>query len=378
MDDETRRVLEAFMGRVDTETLVDRLEGQFAELPAYRRYVQPAATSAQGSDRGREAIRFNVEMVRRWVARGQGPDAAELAHLRELVRVRAQEGMPIDDGLLVYRQGARLVWEAWTAIADPSEQRALLDVAEIVFDYVNIVTDAFASAYNTDETPTVTEDRRARDLLERLLAPSGLGAEDAHRAEQLAFPLAESYVAFVATHGAGGARQHGELARRLRAAGHLASSDGERVAGLAVSAPTWPALHAGEDLLVAVAGPFPRAALSDALVDLNAQLSVGVGHGHHGVLSDGDYLAQTLMVAAPRHAHRIQRQVLVGLVEHPDLVATLRALVDADFDRARAAAALSVHRNTMLYRAGRIEQLTGLNLNSAHDRGLIWLATLDR
>ena len=66
-----------------------------------------------------------------------------------------------------------------------------------------------------------------------------------------------------------------------------------------------------------------------------------------------------------------------GPLDRPDavdLAATLRCLARCGFDNTAAAAALPVHRNTLLYRAARIEKLTGLSLKDQRDRTLVMLA----
>ena len=45
-----------------------------------------------------------------------------------------------------------------------------------------------------------------------------------------------------------------------------------------------------------------------------------------------------------------------------------------DFNRARTAAALPVHRNTLTNRLNRLTEITGLDVDSADGRGLLWLA----
>ena len=51
-----------------------------------------------------------------------------------------------------------------------------------------------------------------------------------------------------------------------------------------------------------------------------------------------------------------------------DLLATLRAWLSAGCSTAAAAGALVVHRNTVTYRLGRIEQLTGRSLRDSRVR----------
>ncbi|ULH14082.1 helix-turn-helix domain-containing protein (plasmid) [Deinococcus sp. KNUC1210] len=56
------------------------------------------------------------------------------------------------------------------------------------------------------------------------------------------------------------------------------------------------------------------------------------------------------------------------------LIQTVRALCEHGWAQDRAAAALAVHKNTLRYRIGRIEDLTGHSLNGADTRSLWWLA----
>jgi purine catabolism regulator len=65
--------------------------------------------------------------------------------------------------------------------------------------------------------------------------------------------------------------------------------------------------------------------------------------------------------------------VLHAVAEHEerhggDLLATLRAWLSAGCSTAAAADALVVHRNTVTYRLGRIEQLTGRSLRDSRVR----------
>jgi purine catabolism regulator len=62
-----------------------------------------------------------------------------------------------------------------------------------------------------------------------------------------------------------------------------------------------------------------------------------------------------------------------SLAEHDrktngDLVRTLDAYLEHGGALAEAAAALTVHRNTLLYRIGRIEEITGMDLKDPTQR----------
>jgi hypothetical protein len=70
------------------------------------------------------------------------------------------------------------------------------------------------------------------------------------------------------------------------------------------------------------------------------------------------------------------------LLDSPELADTVRAYLDRAGNIAQTAAALHVHRQTLYSRLGKAEQLTGLSLDSGHDRlrlhlGLIIAPLLD-
>ena len=59
---------------------------------------------------------------------------------------------------------------------------------------------------------------------------------------------------------------------------------------------------------------------------------------------------------------------------HSHLCRSLEAYIEANGRWADAAARLFVHRHTLRYRIGRIEELTGRDLTNAQDRLEFWLA----
>ena len=80
-------------------------------------------------------------------------------------------------------------------------------------------------------------------------------------------------------------------------------------------------------------------------------------------------------------AHQYLLRLYRRGIEEDELVfehSIINHLVAHGFDKSAAAAALPVHRNTLGYRAAKIERLTGLDLDATDDRGRAWLATLQR
>ena len=73
------------------------------------------------------------------------------------------------------------------------------------------------------------------------------------------------------------------------------------------------------------------------------------------------------------------RATLASLAEYDrlqdaELLKTLEAFFANLTNLTRTAQALHVHRNTLLYRLGRIAEISGLDLEDAEDRLALWLA----
>ena len=100
--------------------------------------------------------------------------------------------------------------------------------------------------------------------------------------------------------------------------------------------------------------------------------------GERGRVDPDVRLPELLLARSPRLARRLAERVFEPLVAagRPDLVQTLELLAEHGFERGATAAALPVHRNTLLQRIARIEELTGLDLDDPRDRGLVWLPPL--
>lgn len=79
------------------------------------------------------------------------------------------------------------------------------------------------------------------------------------------------------------------------------------------------------------------------------------------------------MNAANYRNHRITARAR-HLLHRAGLVPTLRAFLDCDGSWTRCAAGLHLHVNTLRYRIGRIERLTGRDLSRLEDRLDFFLA----
>ncbi|WP_370343484.1 hypothetical protein [Catenulispora sp. MAP5-51] len=118
---ELRRVLEQF----DVGVVVRRMEVGFVRLPAYTRFEWPVDRTA--------VVRWNVDLVLRWILNGIPPDGYLRSELHEFLRARAVAGQPIEDSILVYRRGARMFWEALLDLAADQDRAVLVAEADTVW-----------------------------------------------------------------------------------------------------------------------------------------------------------------------------------------------------------------------------------------------------
>ena len=352
-------VLRRIIARISLDDLVVDLERRLQELPVYRDF-EGEHTAA--------LLRWNVDQFVRWLLDGTPPD---LELLEGPIRDRLGAGMTMEDGLLIYRTAAQAGWDALVAAADDDERVALLSGADVLFGYMNAVTDVFYRA----EVPTA--EQRAHEQLERVLAGDVEG----------------EFTLFVAVLEHASAGAHAALAAELRREGALAVGEGARTAGLLARPVSWPAAA-----LVALGQPWtpaerprrrrpprrraraerrrPRPRASSPTRWTTCAPSLTSRAGGAGSSAPPTTSRSCCCARSPRHARALAETVYGPLTA--ELARTLAALVEHGFDKSAAAAALPVHRNTLNYRAAKIEQLTGLDLASPADRGRAWLGTLAR
>lgn len=145
-------------------------------------------------------------------------------------------------------------------------------------------------------------------------------------------------------------------------------------------------VSAPADGCAGLAGALREASSARRLAALRAASSPagsghGSGHGPATVATSAEADSCDLLlasVAAP--VLRTFRERLLGPVadydqrHHAELLPTLRAFLDCDGSWNACASRLYVHVNTVRYRIGRIEELTGRNLSSLPDRVDFFLA----
>ncbi len=223
-----------------------------------------------------------------------------------------------------FRREARFAWRAMVEAATDAERPALVEIADLLFEYVDRVSRIYSEVYGSAEKrrgPSA-EEEAARELLRRIAAEDETLTEDQQLAERIGFRLERAATPFVIAIPDGSAQRHAEL---------------------------------------------------------RGAVALAAGQGDSGEIEVGDYLPALMLGLSPRIAGQIRARVYSPLDgDHPELVRTLDALIKNNFEKGRVAAVLHVHRNTLRDRIARISELTGLDLEGVEGRGLAWLAWLAR
>src|SRR3984957_11808980 len=144
----------------------------------------------------------------------------------------------------------------------------------------------------------------------------------------------------------------------------------------------------GRGVVTMVAGPVARdaAGYATAFRVARGALALHLAGGLAGGFIDAGALglsALLLEIATPDVLRRFSARLLEPLEAHEqqhggDLIATLSAWLAAGCSTSAAAQALVVHRNTVTYRLGRVEQLTGRPLADSSTRLELQLALMIR
>ena len=328
-----------------------------------------------------EVVRGIQRSLRRW--RGIGPAGvippdSDLDQLRKWTRARAAEGLRLEDLLRLIGQVHQLSWQLLCDHAHSDESEVLLELAGPVAEYADRISAAVTETYLAERELLVPEEeRRTRGLLDRLSVESQLETADRELADRLGVPLQPAYSPFVIAMPGSSSDRHAALAAHLRRAGWtLAVTQSDRVVGLAWKPLDLPDLGVGPTVLLAIGDPTPRGELAAAREELDVLVEHGRRTGLRGRLKAEDYLLETLVGRSPRLAARLKDQVLAPLSDddHGELAQTLQTFLRCRFDRTATSAALHVHRNTLAYRLGRIEEITGLDLGSPRDLARVYVA----
>jgi hypothetical protein len=355
--------LRRIVARSDLDDFTERLLGTFWERPEFQR-ISPRREEV------RAWVRWNLDLVIRWLIEGKAPTEEELEVFRAHARARAADGIPPDMVPANFRRGARFAWRALLESATEEERPALLDSADLLFDFVDRVSRAYSDVYSAS-TPVAppSQELAARALLGRICADEPLVDEDHMLAEALEFDLARAARAFAIS---ASPNVGLTVAARLRQRGVLAAFEAQAVTGLSNHRLDWRSLGIEPGSVLVSSAPAIGTERGRALEEVRHVIGIALAEGRSGEVSLDDYLTELLLLRSPRVAARIRRRVYGPL--NAELARTLDLLVEHSFERGATAAALPVHRNTLRDRLNRISELTGVDLDKAGGRGLAWLA----
>lgn len=370
---DTGEAVRRIVARADLDDLTERVLDSFWDRPEYLAFRPPRAEA-------RDWVRWNIDLVLRWLVDGGPPGEADVERFRQRAKKLAREGMPADVVPANFRTGARAAWSALLEAAHPDERQALLEGADLLFDYIDRVSQVFSATYGAAEPASASgEALRAQALLQRMCTTEALIPEDLQAAERIGFELEGEHRPFALTAAGLPATHHAALAGGLRAEGVLAASEGPRVVGLAHERAPGHEIFVGSETVVAVGEPTSRADLAPVLDELRGAVDVAARRGRVGTVEVEDHVGELLLRSSPRLAARIEARVYGRLeAREPELARTLDVLIERDFDRGAAAAALPVHRNTLNNRLHRIRAITGIDVGRTEGRALAWLAWLHR
>lgn len=364
------QVIRGIVERTDLNAFAERVLETFSDRPEFVRRRPPRAQV-------QEWVRWNIDLVIRWLVEQRGPTEAELETFREQARARAADGTPADLVPANFRRAARFAWAALLEGAQEGERAALVDSADLLFEYVDQVSRIFSDVYEAAQVDS--EEQAARAVLDRIGRDQAPRPEDLAFAETISFELDRVAYPFVLAVCSGAAHDHAQLAARLRSQNVLAASEGRRVVGFAPSRDAWQLVVAENGTVVVSVG---RAAIRHergrTLDELRLAVEAALVRGRGGLVEADELLPELLLLSAPRLARRLRARVYDPLEsEYHELARTLDALIEHEFERGATAAAIPVHRNTLRDRLKRITELTGVDLETAEGRAVAWLAWLE-
>ncbi|MGW5640687.1 PucR family transcriptional regulator [Streptomyces sp. NPDC003832] len=292
---------------------------------------------------------------------------------------RAEQGLPLDALLHAFRLGGSLVWQRLveeTSRTAPEDVRLLVHVATDVWDFVDEHCTLVADAYRQAERQLAwRRENRVRLLAAALLDGTSRIADLPEAADALDLP------------------EHGRFVVVAVTGGRPAAAAGART--VAVPPGTRVHWHPGGEVdygIVLVGDEDPEGDEDPVqALDLSAPGSrIGIGNVVSGLATVGDarrladlalnmcppeggtirlteHLPEALVVSCPELGATLADRVLGPLLrlepaDRDVLLDTLSAWLTCDGSAQRAGERLYCHRNTVLNRLRRCEQLTGRSL----------------
>ncbi|MCX4773188.1 helix-turn-helix domain-containing protein [Streptomyces sp. NBC_01260] len=403
--------------------LTDRLVEALRERePAYRSAIE--ADAADIWQEVHHSLRHNVASL---IQPREFRDAAHRTS-RRIGEIRAEQGLPLDAVLHAFRMGGAMVWQDLvdeTARRHPDDTRLLVHVAADVWNFVDEHCGVVADAYRqTERRLAWRRENRQRLMAAALLDGTARIAELPDAAAVLGLPEHGRYAVLAvstprpAPHGTAhppmalptgtDALWHpgpdaefailplspGAAAEPCAALTDAAGPAAPDEAGTRPGAPAG-AVDADAGLASLAAGlsapPGARIGISSVVDGLAAvgdarrlaETALRACPAGGGVVLLDEQLPAALVVSSPGLGTALAARVLGPLdrldpADRDVLIETLTAWLDSDGSAQRAGARLYCHRNTVLNRLRRFEQLTGRCLTRPSDAVEVSLALAAR
>ncbi|MEV0522362.1 helix-turn-helix domain-containing protein [Streptomyces sp. NPDC050439] len=365
----------------DLPTMTDRLVAELREQePAYRADIEARPTEVWKEVH--RSLRYSVTSL---LQPGETREAAHRTSI-QIAGVRAERGLPLDALLHAFRLGGAMVWQGLVeevSRGNPDDMGLLIHVATDVWNFVDEHCGVVADAYRrTERRMAWRHENRLRLLTASLLDGSARLTDLPTAADVLGLPE-DGWYAVIAVAGEDTSLALPPGTRTLRHAGPdaqyalvlLGDAEGDPAAELS-------ALGAGLAL-----PPGARAGIGSPVEGLAA-----VPHARRladtalracprsgGTVLLDERLPDALVVSSPELAEALAERVLGPLrsldpADRDLLLDTLVVWLEADGSAQRAGTRLYCHRNTVLNRLRRVEQLTGRSLTRVGDLVEISLA----
>jgi hypothetical protein len=362
-----------FIGKLAAESDGPRLTAvRIAELPSYRGIPLRELIPAVRRD-------FAAGMVGMRERRFPGPDE-DVTPYEKSGEQRARQGVTLADmiqGFTIGLEVARADAFRWVPAGDHREA-LLLEAVELMTAWNNLGMNAAAAAHRRVELQHARlEEHDAANVVRSVL----LGAPGDPALGQLErFGVDPGREHFAIRVRPREAFDLGQIERWLgtgqsagRPNGLVALIDGD-VAGFVADPPADKAVP----VCAGVAGPAPLPGIGDSFRLASRALEAAVALGRSGLTEFGSLgLIPSVLADAD-----VGRGVLDRYVRPLELdgragatvLRTVAAYLDHDCQVPETAAALGVHRNTVRYRIGRFEQLTGCSLRHTDALVEVWWA----
>jgi hypothetical protein len=313
---------------------------------------------------------------------------------RETGRRRARQGVAMELVLNAYTLGTRYLWEALLAQREHGrvDDQVLLVAGQRVWEALDVQNAVFIDAYRRESVQLQRRDlQRQQSTLDALVQGRGTDPAFAAEAREVLGIGAEMTVACVV------APYDGSLDEPLTPPAERLGRHGIishwHVRG-GVSFGLLAADRHGVDELVALLGPHAVgrvgvATSTDGVAgfatafQLASRAADTVPRDEHRVVAVSQRLPEVLLAESPEVTALLVQETVAPILAQPAhaadvLMQTLAALLEHNGSAKHAAEALFCHRNTVIYRARQIEELTGRRLGDARDRMLLGLGLLAR